>query len=378
MRSRLILFAFCILSISASAQDACKDILGNGIWEIKTIKSAAEFQSQLYKFFSENKFSSRSSAKSASVGLGITIPTEIPINLDGTWGQSSNSSRFFSDAVVSELQNNQAFRKQYLEQNKTASEAIVAAWKGCMADRAIQGGILSTTKYIGTNKAQITLEFNPLIGVEEAPVINKTSLNNVLKEEGLILKGNLNENTTMVRGVLFRIDIEIPENELPKAKEITVSLNSNLYKQFQISLPRIVEKPVVWEEAVTPDTQRVVGAVSRTFTIRNRSNKFVKGELGFVMAMKSFDPGAKKANQFDNAKLAARAGIKIYDSNGKEIHSDSLVHRNWPRTEMAISTMPTRIILMEPGESKEIRVNVNPSDRATTISFAMMSVYFKY
>jgi hypothetical protein len=332
----------------------CDSVLDNGIWEFTQINDAAEFQQNLYRFFSQNKFASKSSARKRSGQFGITIPVEgIPINANGLWGSEQNGSEYYSDALVEEYMSNESFRRNFQSINQRASETIVSAWSTCMQFRD-QGGVFSTTEYPSDEQAHIKVMFNRYVGddTNSSVSINRQTLADQLAGLGLELMDGLEEEQELIRGVPLYIDIGVPQNQrhIPRIIAVQLESESNLYQQFIISLPRIIEQPIVWQFPTGQfHEQTIATASSTTFQFANESNNFVKTELQFVFSFKSFDEGP--------ARRQASANVAIYDHYRRLLLQQTVVYppHGGPR---ANAVLPTQIVPMEPGEVKTLRVEV--------------------
>lgn len=333
----------------------CDSVLDKGIWEFTQINNAVEFQQNIYRFFSQNKFASKSSARKRSGQFGITIPVEgIPINANGLWGSEQNGSEYYSDALVEEYMSNESFRQNFQSINQRASETIVSAWSSCMQFRE-QGGVFSTTEYPSDEQAHIRVIFNRYVGdnTNSRVSIHRQSLANQLEGLGLGLMDGLDEEQELTRGVPLYIDIRIPQNRRHIPQVITVQLESesNLYQQFTISLPRIIEQPIVWQFPTGQfHEQTIATAASTTFEFANESDNFVKTELEFSFSFKSYDEG--------QGSKTASANVEIYDHYRRRLLQQTVVFPGWPRGPRAQAVLPRQIVPMEPGEVKTLRIEV--------------------
>lgn len=328
----------------------CSEILDKGIWEFTKINRANDLLHNLYQFFNKNTFSKRSTAVTFAESLGLKLPVEgIPIKWNSSTSYDRSKEDTFSEDFLSVYHENTEYHNRFLKENKTASKVIANTWLACQKLFLENGGIRTEIEYTG-DKAIVYIYFKRKFrdgGI--IPYISKKALKAILKKEKLILQSSHNEKISLHEDGPKLLSIKIPKSELSKPKTFIVPLhgNPNVYDEFQINLPRIIEEPVTWKiakknypvQSVSPNVRQVVTNV-------NQSKDCVRAEIDALVSFKSIDDGKSGP---------VTVYLKVSDIYGNILFEGSGTRRSEDRGYGKL-ILPTQYVKMEPGDEVKLVV----------------------
>lgn len=143
-----ILFVVIFLVVGAAnlrAEDQCKDILKNGIFDNSFISSTEESKKKFITWQCTSEFSTHDEAIDAGVDVGAIV-YGIPIYISGTFTKDQRDTWKKTNCSQSDLA--ESYSKSYVELKKLVAKEVVLAWSKCM---------------------EITSQYKPLSCVVNAP-----------------------------------------------------------------------------------------------------------------------------------------------------------------------------------------------------------------
>jgi len=159
--NKLVMFILGIpllVSVNVAAQD-CSDITKFGIFDVRHTNQDTSLIDDIVHWLTVNEYTTENDARNASLRAGIVIPVvNIPINADGTYGDSHSSS--WSKATAEYLQAHHEVHEKVSQDFKTANPQIVAAWQACVTQAS---GLLCWARQTDNkNEIQLNIEVRPI------------------------------------------------------------------------------------------------------------------------------------------------------------------------------------------------------------------------
>lgn len=163
----VIILAFTFYSTHVAAQDRCKDILANGVWDYQVGMNETQYVSAFLNWYGSSTASRSGTTKRQSL-TGSAVYEGAPVSL----GLTNDDQR--NQEFLSKLEKLNSGYEQYDSATvtfvKTASSVIVKAWSDCMTNTSISG-VRASLKYTGNPKDLIVdLRYQPINNVPSARV----------------------------------------------------------------------------------------------------------------------------------------------------------------------------------------------------------------
>lgn len=121
-------------SAALAQANSCATIL-SGLQDVSITYLDEAYVSNVIRWLSQNEYSSETSARSAGLKLGMTIPIEgVPVNFKTDYDQKKYGSKSWSKAFAEFLQVNVEARRTFFQNLRTANPQVVSAWRDCVRD----------------------------------------------------------------------------------------------------------------------------------------------------------------------------------------------------------------------------------------------------
>jgi hypothetical protein len=191
MKKTQILFLALLTSSFLNAQDNCRDILHEGIFESLDFSQDKSFENQFDSWIASDNFNSYATNSGNDFSLSIPIP-DFPIGLNS--GSSNESINEFKSSYANKLNTeNKRNIREYLVK-KTASNEIIAAWSNCIiSTKGSSNGLVSDIKNdFESQYVIVSLKWIASAGVEHAivnspiTIIGASQASNCISEETII------------------------------------------------------------------------------------------------------------------------------------------------------------------------------------------------
>jgi hypothetical protein len=182
MRYLATIFLALALSHPAHAQlEYCRQILSDGIWDIRSGSSTANYQRSFVNWFCSQNFSSETSFKEKGGSLKIPIE-ELPVEVSGAskskdWKSYYSSACSLQDEFISQLNKSSFF-------SKTANGEVIKAWESCVGSSNL--GLKMTYRTTSTPSVfQVTLSYKSNRKPADSATLSTLAIYQATKE-GLI------------------------------------------------------------------------------------------------------------------------------------------------------------------------------------------------
>lgn len=158
-RCWLISIAIFLCNLPAHAQDRCKEILANGVWEYRVGMSETQYVSSFLNWYGSTTSTHSGSTKKQSL-TGSAVYEGAPVSLGLSNDQTKN------DEFFSKLEKLNSGYEQYdstvVTFIKKASDVIVKAWSDCISNSPV-AGVRASLRFTGNPRDLIVeLSYKPI------------------------------------------------------------------------------------------------------------------------------------------------------------------------------------------------------------------------
>ncbi|WP_207535566.1 hypothetical protein [Desertivirga arenae] len=261
MKNLLLLFLLTLFNnCNAQIIDQCSEILKWGLWSYNEKYESVQLAEKTVNWFTNNKIHSKQSTLDLAKKADIALPIEglvIPMNLEGTFGQSN--SQYYSEAVAYYLEHNVDYRKVYLEKNIQADDGIVKAWSKCMEKpkARLVGYPIFTPVNSGMEeviKVQIVADLR--MSNYTRIRLDKKTLKRSISDNGCTLIGDIDPILTTGENSIL---IKRPSNLRNKSFYLPLKTNNPEFRHLVFIGPTIQEeKPTFVKEIGTQQERRYI------------------------------------------------------------------------------------------------------------------------
>lgn len=182
----LIILILLYLSSEIIAQDNCKDIIEQGLFDKLDLDINNSFEESFDNYIESNKF--REFTKNNNVGFDLGIPIEGG-DIGFGFNDDDNSVQTFQDKYKNKIsKDNKSVIREHLK-NQIASKVLTEAWSNCMSDKS---GLTYTTNYSDDSMLVIVqFKWNPRFNIYDAKLSEDVIILNGINNSDCLEKGSI-------------------------------------------------------------------------------------------------------------------------------------------------------------------------------------------